>query len=94
MEAIALAIAHPTDVLCPVIDARKGEVYWSLHRVVDGGVVEIEQPVASKPAMLRRSQGVPNSISTSSDKLKSPHCYFSIARQKSGRRSGVSRNPS
>ena len=37
------AVAHQ-GLVVPVVDARKGEVFWSMHRSDDGGVRRVEEP--------------------------------------------------
>ncbi|MEL0075363.1 MAG: tRNA (adenosine(37)-N6)-threonylcarbamoyltransferase complex dimerization subunit type 1 TsaB, partial [Ilumatobacter sp.] len=37
------AVAHQ-GLVVPVVDARKGEVFWSMHRCDDGGVRRVEEP--------------------------------------------------
>jgi tRNA threonylcarbamoyladenosine biosynthesis protein TsaB len=41
-----------TGLLCPALDARKGEVYAALYRVADGSRVEVLPPAALSPRAL------------------------------------------
>jgi tRNA threonylcarbamoyladenosine biosynthesis protein TsaB len=36
LEALALQVSYSPDLLCPILDARKGEVYFSRYRFLDG----------------------------------------------------------
>jgi tRNA threonylcarbamoyladenosine biosynthesis protein TsaB len=48
----ALSEVADSPVLCPIIDARKGEVYFALYRFEGGAVRVIEEPQAGPPAAL------------------------------------------
>jgi len=48
--ASAMSVEHPDRRLVPVIDARKGEVYYGVYRAIGPHALEcVEGPVAGKP---------------------------------------------
>lgn len=51
LESMALGVAS-SEVMCPALDARKGEVYWALYRMDGSALVELSAPAASPPAAL------------------------------------------
>lgn len=44
LDAIATAVPTQRDVIAAIIDARRGEVYWSLYRRVDGVLRQVGAP--------------------------------------------------
>jgi tRNA threonylcarbamoyladenosine biosynthesis protein TsaB len=36
LEALALQVSYSRDLICPILDARKGEVYFSRYRFLNG----------------------------------------------------------
>ena len=47
LDILATAIGETDDVIACVIDARRGEVYWSLYRYIDGKLLQVTAPQAS-----------------------------------------------
>jgi tRNA threonylcarbamoyladenosine biosynthesis protein TsaB len=43
VEAIARSVASDCEVVASVIDARRGEVFWSLNRMLDGALRQVGQ---------------------------------------------------
>lgn len=44
LDLLAFPCRHTDRVIVPVIDARKGEVFWSMYRQVPGGVQQVAPP--------------------------------------------------
>ena len=44
LDLLAFACRHTDRLLVPVIDARKGEVFWAMYRQVPGGVQQVAEP--------------------------------------------------
>jgi tRNA threonylcarbamoyladenosine biosynthesis protein TsaB len=44
LDLLAFPCRHTDRVVVPVIDARKGEVFWAMYRPVPGGVQQVSQP--------------------------------------------------
>src|ERR687896_607371 len=44
LDLIAFAHRHVQRAICPVIDARRGEVFCALYRHAPGGVVRVRRP--------------------------------------------------
>ena len=44
LDLLAFACRHTDRLLVPVIDARKGEVFWAMYRQVPGGVQQVAAP--------------------------------------------------
>lgn len=44
LDLLAFPCRHTDRVVVPVIDARKGEVFWSMYRQVPGGVQQVSPP--------------------------------------------------
>jgi len=44
LDLLAFPCRHTDRVVVPVIDARKGEVFWSIYRQVPGGVQQVSPP--------------------------------------------------
>ena len=44
LDAIATEVPSTLDVVASIIDARRGEVYWSLYRRVDGALRQVGAP--------------------------------------------------
>ncbi len=44
LDLLAFPCRHTDRVVVPVIDARKGEVFWSMYRQVPGGVQQVSTP--------------------------------------------------
>lgn len=44
LDLLAFPCRHTDRVVVPVIDARKGEVFWSMYRQVPGGVQQVSAP--------------------------------------------------
>ena len=47
LDILATAIGETDDVIACVIDARRGEVYWSLYRYIDSKLRQVSTPQAS-----------------------------------------------
>lgn len=47
LEILATAVGVIDDVIACVIDARRGEVYWSLYRHIDGKMRQVTTPQAT-----------------------------------------------
>jgi len=57
LEAYAHALSGDEGILCPMVDARKQEIYVAGYRWEDDGPVEIWPPVASSPEDLAARVG-------------------------------------
>jgi len=44
LDLLAFSCRHADRVVVPVIDARKGEVFWAMYRQVPGGVQQVAPP--------------------------------------------------
>jgi tRNA threonylcarbamoyladenosine biosynthesis protein TsaB len=44
LDLLAFPCRHTDRVVVPVIDARKGEVFWAIYRQVPGGVQQVSRP--------------------------------------------------
>jgi len=44
LDLLAFPCRHTDRVVVPVIDARKGEVFWAMYRQVPGGVQQVSKP--------------------------------------------------
>jgi tRNA threonylcarbamoyladenosine biosynthesis protein TsaB len=44
LDLLAFSCRHSERVVVPVIDARKGEVFWAMYRQVPGGVQQVVSP--------------------------------------------------
>jgi tRNA threonylcarbamoyladenosine biosynthesis protein TsaB len=49
LEALAAQVPASTNLICPLIDARKGEVYFSRYKVVDGKLQKETKEMVSSP---------------------------------------------
>jgi tRNA threonylcarbamoyladenosine biosynthesis protein TsaB len=49
LEALALQVSYSQDLICPVLDARKGEVYFSRYRIIDGHLKKQTKERVSNP---------------------------------------------
>jgi tRNA threonylcarbamoyladenosine biosynthesis protein TsaB len=63
LDLLAFPCRHTDRVVVPVIDARKGEVFWSMYRQVPGGVQQVAVPTVGPvddlvADLLARSQDV------------------------------------
>ena len=63
LDLLAFPVRHTDRVVVPVIDARKGEVYWSMYRQVPGGLQQVAAPTVGPvdelvADLLARSQDV------------------------------------
>jgi tRNA threonylcarbamoyladenosine biosynthesis protein TsaB len=63
LDLLAFPCRHTDRVVVPVIDARKGEVFWSMYRQVPGGVQQVAPPTVGPvddlvADLLARSQDV------------------------------------
>jgi tRNA threonylcarbamoyladenosine biosynthesis protein TsaB len=48
LEALALQVSYSRDLICPILDARKGEVYFSRYRFISGHLKkQIKEHVAT-----------------------------------------------
>ena len=47
LDILATAVGDTDDVVACVIDARRGEVYWSMYRHIDGKLRQVTTPQAS-----------------------------------------------
>ena len=45
LDLLAFPCRHADRVVVPVVDARKGEVFWAMYRQVPGGVQQVSAPV-------------------------------------------------
>ena len=50
LEALAYQFPFASSIICPMIDARKGEVYTAGYRFVDGALAEAWPPTACAPS--------------------------------------------
>lgn len=44
LDLLAFPVRHTDRVVVPVVDARKGEVFWAMYRHVPGGVQRVTEP--------------------------------------------------
>lgn len=44
LDLLAFPVRHTDRIVVPVIDARKGEVFWAMYRQVPGGVQRVTEP--------------------------------------------------
>lgn len=63
LDLLAFPCRHTDRVVVPVIDARKGEVFWSMYRQVPGGLQQVAEPTVGPVEelvadLLARSQEV------------------------------------
>ncbi|MFW2332202.1 tRNA (adenosine(37)-N6)-threonylcarbamoyltransferase complex dimerization subunit type 1 TsaB [Ilumatobacter sp.] len=63
LDLLAFPCRHTDRVVVPVIDARKGEVFWAMYRQVPGGVQQVSAPTVGPVEdlvadLLARSQEV------------------------------------
>ncbi len=63
LDLLAFPCRHTDRVVVPIIDARKGEVFWSMYRQVPGGVQQVAPPTVGPVEelvgdLLARSQDV------------------------------------
>jgi len=63
LDLLAFTNRHADRVVVPVIDARKGEVFWAMYRQVPGGVQQVSPPTVGPvddliADLLARSQEV------------------------------------
>lgn len=49
LDLLAFPCRHTDRVIVPVIDARKGEVFWAMYRQVPGGVQQVTPPIVGPP---------------------------------------------
>jgi tRNA threonylcarbamoyladenosine biosynthesis protein TsaB len=49
LDLLAFPCRHSDRVVVPVIDARKGEVFWAMYRQAPGGVQQVSPPVVGPP---------------------------------------------
>ena len=57
LDLIAFAHRHVHRAICPVIDARRGEVFCALYRHAPGGVVRLTDYQVLRPAQLAAEDG-------------------------------------
>jgi tRNA threonylcarbamoyladenosine biosynthesis protein TsaB len=63
LDVLAFAVRHTPRRICAVIDARRGEVFWSLYQPVPGGVVrETEHAVARPDPRIAALSAVPGDV--------------------------------
>jgi tRNA threonylcarbamoyladenosine biosynthesis protein TsaB len=63
LDVLAFAVRHTPRRICAVIDARRGEVFWSLYQPVPGGVVrETEHGVARPDHLIAELSAVPGDV--------------------------------
>jgi tRNA threonylcarbamoyladenosine biosynthesis protein TsaB len=63
LDVLAFAVRHTPRRICAVIDARRGEVFWSLYQPVPGGVVrETEHAVARPDHLIAELSAVPGDV--------------------------------
>jgi tRNA threonylcarbamoyladenosine biosynthesis protein TsaB len=63
LDLLAFPCRHTDKVVVPVIDARKGEVFWAMYRTVPGGIQQVSAPTVGPVDelvgdLLARSQDV------------------------------------
>jgi tRNA threonylcarbamoyladenosine biosynthesis protein TsaB len=63
LDLLAFPYRHTDRIVVPVIDARKGEVFWAIYRQVPGGVQQVASPTVGPvdelvADLLARSQDV------------------------------------
>ena len=51
LDILAAAVQTSNDVIASVVDARRGEVYWSLYRMADGKLKQVGKPQIGSPEM-------------------------------------------
>ena len=51
LDILAAAVQTNNDVIASVVDARRGEVYWSLYRMTDGKLKQVGKPQIGSPEM-------------------------------------------
>ena len=54
LETLAFAWRHDRRTVASVVDARRGEVFWSLHRAAPGGAQTIRAAEVSSPSDLAK----------------------------------------
>jgi tRNA threonylcarbamoyladenosine biosynthesis protein TsaB len=52
LDAVAFAVRHVSRSIAAVVDARRGEVFWSLYEPVPGGVMRTREHEVTSPAKL------------------------------------------
>ena len=52
LEILAFACRHDRRPVASVVDARRGEVFWALHRTGPGGIELISGPAVATPSRL------------------------------------------
>jgi tRNA threonylcarbamoyladenosine biosynthesis protein TsaB len=52
LDLLAFPVRHTRRLIAAVIDARRGEVFYSFYRQVPGGVQRLTEPVVAAPADL------------------------------------------
>jgi tRNA threonylcarbamoyladenosine biosynthesis protein TsaB len=63
LDVLAFAVRYTPRRICAVIDARRGEVFWSLYQPVPGGVVrETEHAVAPPDHLIAELSAVPGDV--------------------------------
>jgi tRNA threonylcarbamoyladenosine biosynthesis protein TsaB len=51
LDILAAAVQTNNEVIASVVDARRGEVYWSLYRMTDGKLKQVGKPQIGSPEM-------------------------------------------
>jgi len=51
LDILAAAVQTGNDVITSIVDARRGEVYWSLYRMADGKLKQVGKPQIGTPEM-------------------------------------------
>jgi len=60
LDVLVGGVPHAAGLLCPVLDARRGEVYWALYRQDgSGGTERLTEPRVSTPATLLEAVPAP-----------------------------------
>ena len=49
LEALALQVSYSRDLICPILDARKGEVYFSRYRFQHGHLIKQTKECVATP---------------------------------------------
>lgn len=49
LDLMAFGARHASRLICPIIDARRREVFWALYRSTPGGVAQLSVPRVSTP---------------------------------------------
>jgi tRNA threonylcarbamoyladenosine biosynthesis protein TsaB len=60
LDLLAFSIRHTEKLICPVIDAKRGEVFFSFYRSVPGGITRVDEyQVATSDGLVAELEGTP-----------------------------------